>query len=71
MQHGHVQLPLWEIGIEPHQPYVVEDLLDGSSYIWQGEWNFVKLDPAERMATHIRRSGSPGGSRWPLTRTEP
>ena len=34
----------------PHQPYVVEDLLDDARYTWQGEWNYVKLDPAERMA---------------------
>jgi hypothetical protein len=28
------------------------DLLDEARYTWQGEWNYVKLDPAERMA-HI------------------
>ena len=30
--------------------YVVEDLLDGSRYTWRGAWNYVRLDPAERMA---------------------
>ena len=39
-----------ELGIAPEQPYVVEDLLDGARYTWQGAWNYVKLDPAERMA---------------------
>jgi starch synthase (maltosyl-transferring) len=52
MQHGRLQMPIWELGIAPHQPYVVEDLLDGGRYTWYGEWNYVKLDPAERTA-HI------------------
>jgi starch synthase (maltosyl-transferring) len=52
MQHGRVRVPLLELGLGPHQPYIVEDLLDEACYTWQGEWNYVKLDPAERMA-HI------------------
>jgi starch synthase (maltosyl-transferring) len=52
MQHGLIQLPIWELGIAPNTPYVVHDLLDETSYTWRGEWNYVKLDPAERMA-HI------------------
>ena len=52
MQHGRVQMPIRELGIGPHQSYIVEDLLDDSRYVWQGDWNYVKLDPAERMA-HI------------------
>jgi starch synthase (maltosyl-transferring) len=52
MQHGRVRVPLQELGLGPHQPYIVEDLLDEGRYTWQGEWNYVKLDPAERMA-HI------------------
>jgi starch synthase (maltosyl-transferring) len=52
MQHGRVQMPIWELGIGPHQSYIVEDLLDDSRYVWQGDWNYVKLDPAERVA-HI------------------
>jgi starch synthase (maltosyl-transferring) len=51
-QQGWVQVPIWEMGIEPRQRYGVEDLLDGARYSWRGEWNFVKLDPAERTA-HI------------------
>ena len=51
-QQGWVQVPIWEMGIEPRERYVVEDLLDGARYSWRGEWNFVKLDPAERVA-HI------------------
>jgi starch synthase (maltosyl-transferring) len=51
-QHGWVQLPIWEMGISPGAPYSVEDLLDGARYTWRGEWNYVRLDPAERVA-HI------------------
>jgi len=50
MQHGHVQMPIGELGLAPDRPYVVEDLLDGALYTWHGEWNYVKLDPRERMA---------------------
>jgi starch synthase (maltosyl-transferring) len=49
-QQGWVQVPIWEMGIEPRERYVVEDLLDGARYRWRGDWNFVKLDPAERVA---------------------
>jgi starch synthase (maltosyl-transferring) len=51
-QRGWVQVPIWEMGISPTTPYSVEDLLDGARYVWRGEWNFVRLDPAERVA-HI------------------
>jgi starch synthase (maltosyl-transferring) len=50
MQHGWVQVPIWELGIGDRDRYVVEDLLDGARYTWRGEWNYVKLDPAERVA---------------------
>jgi starch synthase (maltosyl-transferring) len=52
MQHGWVRMPLWELGIPANRLYVVEDLLDNSRYTWRGEWNYVRLDPAERVA-HI------------------
>ena len=32
--------------------HIVEDLLDDTRYVWQSDWNYVKLDPAERVA-HI------------------
>jgi starch synthase (maltosyl-transferring) len=51
-QHGFVQMPIWELGISPSTPYSVEDLLDGARYTWRGEWNYVRLDPATRVA-HI------------------
>jgi starch synthase (maltosyl-transferring) len=45
-------MPIWEMGIAPGARYVVEDLLDGARYSWRGEWNYVRLDPGERVA-HI------------------
>ena len=52
MQHGWVEMPLAELGLAPGASYVVEDLLDETRYTWRGGWNYVRLDPAERMA-HI------------------
>jgi starch synthase (maltosyl-transferring) len=50
VQHGHVQVPIWELGIPPGRPYVVEDLLDDARYTWRDEWNYVRLDPSQRMS---------------------
>jgi starch synthase (maltosyl-transferring) len=50
MQHGRVEVPIGELGIPPGTSYTVEDLLDGATYQWRGAWNYVRLDPAERMA---------------------
>jgi hypothetical protein len=30
----------------------VRDLMSGEVYLWRGEWNYVRLDPAER-AGHL------------------
>jgi starch synthase (maltosyl-transferring) len=54
MQHGFVQVPLEALGVPPGATFEVEDLLDGARYIWQGERNYVRLDPTERCA-HIFR----------------
>jgi starch synthase (maltosyl-transferring) len=40
-----VQVPIWQLGIGYDQPYKVHDLLTGAYYTWQGEWNYVELDP--------------------------
>lgn len=52
MQHGWVQVPLWELGLPSDAIYVMEDQLDGARYTWHGEWNYVRLDPTQRAA-HI------------------
>jgi starch synthase (maltosyl-transferring) len=51
-QHGWVQVPLDALGLPHDAPYEVEDALDGSRYTWQGEWNYIRLDPAAR-AGHV------------------
>ena len=45
-QAGMVELPLDELGIDPHQPYQVHDLLTDARYLWHGPRNYVALDPA-------------------------
>ncbi len=44
-QEGFVMVPLAELGLGEHTPYVVEDLLTGAQYTWQGARNYVRLDP--------------------------
>jgi starch synthase (maltosyl-transferring) len=50
MQHGFVQLPLVDWGLTPHSAVEVLDLLSGERYFWRGEWNYVRLDPEDRVA---------------------
>ena len=45
-QNGWVQLPLHQMGINEGHPVQMTDLITGSSYIWDKEWNFVELHPA-------------------------
>jgi starch synthase (maltosyl-transferring) len=60
VQAGWVQLPLAELGLDPQQPFLVEDLLNDKSYEWQGEWNYVELNPQTTPA-HIFRLVLPSG----------
>jgi len=53
-QSGWLTIPLNELGIEPGQTYLVHDLISNDRYIWQGERNFVELNPAV-MPAHIFR----------------
>jgi starch synthase (maltosyl-transferring) len=45
-QSGWVRVPIREYGIDPNEPYLVHDLLSDDKYIWQGERNYVELNPA-------------------------
>jgi starch synthase (maltosyl-transferring) len=45
-QAGMVKLPLDLMNIRHDQPFVVHDLLSDSRYIWQGEQNYIQLNPA-------------------------
>jgi starch synthase (maltosyl-transferring) len=44
-QDTMVHVPIEQYGIGEHQPYLVEDLLTGDRYHWQGRRNFVRLIP--------------------------
>ena len=44
-QSGWVKVPVNKLGIDPAQPYLVHDLLSDDKTIWQGESNFVELNP--------------------------
>ena len=52
MQHGHIQLPLADWKLELDAVVEAEDLLSDELYTWRGEWNYVRLDPQDRVA-HI------------------
>jgi len=53
-QSGWVRLPLRELGIDPNQPYLAHDLISDDKYIWQGESNYVELDPRVMPACILR-----------------
>ena len=53
-QSGWVQIPLSTLEIDPKQPYLVHDLLSDDKYIWQGERNYVEINPLLSPA-HIFR----------------
>ncbi len=44
-QSGWVRIPVQELGLGDHQPYLVHDLIGDDKYIWEGERNFVELNP--------------------------
>ncbi|MFW6134890.1 MAG: alpha-1,4-glucan--maltose-1-phosphate maltosyltransferase, partial [Elusimicrobiota bacterium] len=44
-QSGWVKVPLYELNILPEKSFLAEDLLGGGKYIWQGEYNYVELNP--------------------------
>lgn len=53
-QSGWVNVPIRALGIDPSQPYLVHDLLSDDKYIWQGERNYVELNPQVLPANIFR-----------------
>lgn len=49
-----VYLPIERFGIQPQESYQVLDLITGARFRWQGEKNYVRLDPHVEVA-HILR----------------
>ncbi len=53
-QSGWVRVPINEIGIAPNQPYLVHDLLSEDKLIWNGERNYLELNPQTLPARILR-----------------
>lgn len=51
-QGAHIRVPLHQFGIGYDQPYLIRDMLSGEKYRWQGEYNYVQMNPFE-MPAHI------------------
>lgn len=51
---GWLEVPLDELGIDRERSYEVEDLLSGTSYLWQGARNYVDLNP-QTCPAHVFR----------------
>lgn len=54
VQSGFVTLPLEELGIRPGETYQLHDLLTDARFLWQGESNYVQLDP-RGVSAHVLR----------------
>ena len=52
VQPGWGELNLRALGIDPHAPYQMHELLTGARYLWSGARNYVSLDPQHAPA-HI------------------
>ena len=49
---AYLDIPLNKIGIKPESRFKIHDLLSGDKFIWQGERNYVKLNPND-LPAHI------------------
>ena len=54
IQSGWVKVPIQKIGIKPEEKFKVVDLIGQDEYYWQGEWNYIELNPYNFPA-HIFR----------------
>jgi starch synthase (maltosyl-transferring) len=50
-QEGNIALDLGLLGLPWDQPFEAYDELTGQSFSWQGQWQYVRLDP--HQAAHI------------------
>jgi starch synthase (maltosyl-transferring) len=44
-QGSWIKVPLHEMGISASRTYNMHDLLTGQRYNWNGEWNYIELNP--------------------------
>lgn len=42
---GWIRFPLEEFEMDEHTPFQVHDLLSGAFYLWNGDHNYVEIDP--------------------------
>ena len=54
VQSGWLHVPIEKLGIDNERSYAAHDLLTDQKHIWQGERNYVELDP-QRSCAHIIR----------------
>lgn len=52
--HSFIHFPAEQFGINPGEVYQVHDLLTDQRYLWQGDTNYVELDPAVTVG-HVFR----------------
>ena len=60
VQDSWIGVPYWEWGFSEHESYQVHDLLTDQTYIWQGEYNYVRLDPHSQPAHLFVVTPTPG-----------
>lgn len=51
-QSASVRIPLAALQLDPTSSFTAHDLLSGSTYTWQGEWQYIELNPY-LMPAHI------------------
>ena len=51
-----IHIPLEEMGVNPREKYVVEELITGVTYLWTGGMQKVSLDPQVEPAMILRIS---------------
>ena len=51
---GWLEIPLEHLGLEPHQPFQVHDLLGDARFLWHGSRNYVEINP-QIVPAHVFR----------------
>ena len=51
-QSAIIEMPIDELGIDPHLPYQMHDLLTDTRYLWSERHNYVELNP-DTLPAHI------------------
>lgn len=54
IQSGWVELPVEDLGLDPHQPFQMHDLLTDARYLWHGTKSYVELAP-QSVPAHVFR----------------